>query len=247
VTEATEVKALPAASTGAKDPFLEMIEKVSATPNVNVDTLDRLLQMQERIMMKNAEAEFNNAMRECQSEMKAILANEENPQTRSKYASYERLDRDLRPLYTKHGFAISFNTAPLDGREAVRVLAYVSRGVFTRQYQVDVPADGKGAKGGDVMTKTHAVGSAMSYGSRYLLKFIFNVAISEEDDDGNRAGGKKEPEVDEAGKKLLEACGSMASLEDCWANKLTKDQRRTLIKVRDECKARIKEADKVAS
>lgn len=38
------------------------------------------------------------------------------------------------------------------------------------------------------MTKTHAAGSAMSYGMRYLLKMIFNVAIGEDDDDGNSAG-----------------------------------------------------------
>ena len=48
-----------------------------------------------------------------------------------------------------------------------------------------MPADGKGAKGGDVMTKTHAAGAAMSYGMRYLLKMIFNVAVGEEDKDGN--------------------------------------------------------------
>jgi hypothetical protein len=48
-----------------------------------------------------------------------------------------------------------------------------------------MPADGKGAKGGDVMTKTHATGAAMSYGARYLLKYIFNVAVGEDDNDGN--------------------------------------------------------------
>jgi ribosomal protein L37AE/L43A len=50
-----------------------------------------------------------------------------------------------------------------------------------------MPADGKGAKGNDVMTKTHAAGAAGSYGARYLLKGIFNVAIGENDDDGNGA------------------------------------------------------------
>jgi hypothetical protein len=48
-----------------------------------------------------------------------------------------------------------------------------------------MPTDGKGAKGGDVMTKTHAAGAGMQYGMRYLLKGIFNVAIGEEDKDGN--------------------------------------------------------------
>jgi hypothetical protein len=57
----------------------------------------------------------------------------------------------------------------------------------SRTYQIDMPADGKGAKGGDVMTKTHATGSAVSYGMRYLLKMIFNIAVSDKDDDGNAA------------------------------------------------------------
>jgi hypothetical protein len=37
------------------------------------------------------------------------------------------------------------------------------------------------------MTKTHATGSAVSYGMRYLLKMIFNIAVSDRDDDGNAA------------------------------------------------------------
>ena len=39
------------------------------------------------------------------------------------------------------------------------------------------------------MTKTHALGSATSYGRRYLLKMIFNVIEAAEDDDGNNASG----------------------------------------------------------
>jgi hypothetical protein len=69
----------------------------------------------------------------------------------------------------------------------VCVTCHVShRGGWGADYRIDMPADGKGAKGGDVMTKTHAVGSATQYGMRYLLKMIFNVAIGE-DDDGNAA------------------------------------------------------------
>ena len=35
------------------------------------------------------------------------------------------------------------------------------------------------------MTKTHASGAAQQYGMRYLLKAIFNVAVGEDDRDGN--------------------------------------------------------------
>ncbi len=67
----------------------------------------------------------------------------------------------------------------------LRVFCEVSRGGYSRMYQIDMPSDGKGAKGGDVMTKTHATGAASQYGMRYLLKMIFNVAIGEDDNDGN--------------------------------------------------------------
>ena len=50
-----------------------------------------------------------------------------------------------------------------------------------------MPADGKGAKGGDVMTKTHAAGAAVTYGRRYLLGMIFNITTITKDDDGNSA------------------------------------------------------------
>ena len=58
-----------------------------------------------------------------------------------------------------------------------------------RVYTVDLPADGIGAKGGAVMTRTHAAGSAMTYGRRYLLQLMFNLATGD-DDDGNGAGSR---------------------------------------------------------
>jgi hypothetical protein len=178
------------------DPTLAMIERLVTDPNADVDKLDRLMQMHERVTARSAEAAFNVAISEAQKEMRSVGADASNPQTHSRYASYEALDRALRPIYTKNGFGLSFDTgegAPVD---YVRVLCYVSHTAgHSRTYRADMPADGKGAKGGDVMTKTHAVGSAMSYGMRYLLKMIFNVAVGEDDDDGNKASAKREPEM----------------------------------------------------
>ena len=144
-------------------------------PEIQMDKMERLLDLHERITAKEAEQQFNTAMVGAQSQMGRIAADAVNPQTRSQYASYAQLDRHLRPLYTSYGFF-------------VRVVCYVAHiGGHTRTYHCDIPADGKGAKGGDVMTRTHAVGSGKSYGKRYLLKDIFNVAVGEDDDDGNAA------------------------------------------------------------
>ncbi len=169
--------------------LMDVISRAASDPAIDVAKLERLMGMYERIQAREAEKEFNAGMVAAQRTMRAIATDASNPQTKSKYASYNALDKVLRPIYTNSGFSLSFDTGEA-AENYVRVLCYVSHsGGHSRTYHVDMPADGKGAKGGDVMTKTHAAGAAMSYGSRYLLKLIFNVAVGEQDDDGNGADG----------------------------------------------------------
>lgn len=167
--------------------LLAVIAKAAADPSVDVDKLERLMAMHERFEARKAESAFAEAMTRAQSKIGRVATDRTNSQTRSDYASYAALDRAVRPIYTAEGFALSFDTGRDAPAEMVKVLCYVShKAGHVRTYSVDMPADGKGAKGGDVMTKTHAAGSAMQYGMRYLLKLIFNIAIGK-DDDGNGA------------------------------------------------------------
>lgn len=193
---------LPAIVEGETQALISAIERAASNPKINIEKMRQLLDMQKDIMAQRKEelrehkAElFNGAMAECQAEMRPIAVNAENSQTHSMYADYAQLDRHLRPIYTKHGFSLSFDESDSPKPEHVRVLCYVAhRDGHCRTYRRDMPADGKGAKGGDVMTKTHAIGSAFTYGQRYLLKGVFNVAVGAEDDDGNGAGGGEPPE-----------------------------------------------------
>lgn len=167
---------------------LDLFERLAKDKEVSVEKIERLMALWERGEARKAEQAFNVSMTAAQAAMRPIAADATNPQTRSKYASYAALDRALRPIYTDHGFGLSFDTGDAADDE-VRVLCYATHAQgHSRTYKLDMPADGKGAKGGDVMTKTHATGSALSYGMRYLLKMIFNVAVGEDDDDGNTAG-----------------------------------------------------------
>lgn len=172
--------------------IISVIERAATNPDVDVDKMERLLDMQERILNRNAQMAFNAAMTAAQSEMRRVSTDATNPQTRSQYATYPALDKALRQVYTKHGFSLSFDTGENPPAGYVRVVCHVSHSEgFSRAYHADMPADGLGAKGNAVMTKTHATGSAMSYGMRYLLKMIFNVAIGEDDDDGNTAAAPR--------------------------------------------------------
>lgn len=193
---------------------LNMIERVALDPNTDVEKLDRMLDVQERIMNKQAEMDFFSAMNKAQSEMTRISTDATNPQTKSAYASYAKLDRALRPLYVKHGMSLSFDTEASDIPDHLEIVCYVSHiSGYTKRYSVPMSTSGKGAKGGAVMTETHATGAAMSYGMRYLLKMIFNVAIGEDDNDGNvETPVVASPELDAAVAKIVKAKTEKAML-----------------------------------
>lgn len=200
--------------------LLQVIERAARDPSVDIVKLKELFAMRKEITLEAAEAAFNRAMNAAQAEMRPIAADADNPQTRSRYASYAQLDKALRPIYTKHGFAISYDETDCPKPDYVRVVGYVSHsGGFTRTYRADMPADGKGAKGGDVMTKTHAAGAAKSYGKRYILKDIWNVAVGEDDTDGNAP--KELPQAPEGYERWKADMTALAdegteALQDAW-------------------------------
>lgn len=191
--------------------IFQIIANLANNPSADPDRIERFLAMRDKEIERLAKIDFNEALNDAQSEMERIAADANNPQTKSKYASYGALDRALRPIYTKHGFSVSFDTGEPPHIDYVRVVADVAhRGGFTRQYHVDMPSDGKGARGGDVMTKTHATGAAMTYGMRYLLKMIFNVAVGDDDKDGNiaDAGGAISEEQAVQLRDLIDSVGA---------------------------------------
>jgi hypothetical protein len=169
---------------------------IALNNEAGIDVIERIAALMEKERSKQAEVDFNEAMNRVQKKLTRIAPDLSNPQTKSKYASYAALDKVVRPIYSEEGFSLSFGTEECPHAETVRIVCHVALGGHTRKYQIDMPADGKGAKGGDVMTRTHATGAAISYGSRYLLKSIFNIAVGEEDTDGNLTMGWLDEQLD---------------------------------------------------
>lgn len=173
--------------------LMQVIANAATNPLYDLDRMDRLFAMHRTMEARGEERLFDAAMADAQAEMVGVAADAENLQTKSKYATYYALDKAVRQVYTRHGFALSFSAGETPIPDWVTVKCHVAhKGGHARDYALPMPADGKGAKGGDVMTRTHATGSAASYGMRYLLKMIFNLAVGGpgEDDDGNKAGGE---------------------------------------------------------
>jgi hypothetical protein len=189
------------------------LTRAASDPSTDVDKFERLMKMYFDIENRNAEQAYNVSMTAAQSEIGVVGTNKKNSQTNSKYATYDALDRAVRQIYVKHGFSLSFDTGEGAPADHARVLCRVGHiGGHSRTHHVDMPADGKGAKGGDVMTKTHAAGSAFSYGQRYLLKLIFNIATGE-DDDGNAASVRDRSAGFTAAMAALNACKTLDDIK----------------------------------
>jgi ERF superfamily protein len=179
----------PPAAVQPIDPVLAMIERVARDPTADLEKLQRLLDMRAKVEAEAREHAFNDALAAAQAQMQPIVADAVNSQIGNRYATYAALDRAIRPIYTSHGLALTFTTGATPILDAVEIVAYLIGHGHSRRYSVVMPADGKGARGDDVMSRTHATASAISYGMRQVLRMAFNLAVdATTDDDGNAAG-----------------------------------------------------------
>lgn len=174
----------PADSTAA---ILSVIERAAANPDVDIDKMERLLAMQERVLDRQAEREYNEAMRLVQQECEPIVRKSLNKHTKSKYAALEEIAKNALPIITKHGFSLSFETDDCPRDDHYRFVVEVMHdGGMTKRKRADIPIDDAGPEGKKNKSRTHAFGSTMSYGQRYMTVLAFNLAFT--DDDGNAAG-----------------------------------------------------------
>jgi hypothetical protein len=171
--------------------LIAAIARAASDPNVDVEKMERLFAMHEKMQARQAEQAFSEAMKAAQADMPKVVKDRHNSQTNSDYATLDAINKAITPVYTRHGFSLTFDTedSPLEGH--VRVVCRVlHRDGHSASYSYDTPMDLTGIGGKVNKTPTHARGSAITYGRRYLVLMIFNLTTgAQEDDDGNGAGG----------------------------------------------------------
>lgn len=170
--------------------MVAMMERLATNPDLPVDKLEKLLEMQIRIMGIEAEKEFAAAMARVQSKLPKVKRDRDNDQTGSKYATIESIALAIKPIYTQEGFSMSFSEAPSPKENHVRVVGVLRHrnGHKTEHYR-DVAIDGTGIAGKVNKTMTHAEASSITYGRRYVTCLAFDVSTGD-DTDGNKPGDK---------------------------------------------------------
>ncbi len=176
----------PGAVADYNSSLLEVIAKAARDPNVDIDKMERLLQMQERVSARTAEQEFASAFAQMQPNLPYISARNaivHNGKEIAKYADWPSISRAIAPILCEYGFGLNFsfeNTA--DSVTVTARLKHVSG--HTETNSVTLPSDKSGAK-----NQVQAVGSSLTYGQRYAGCPLVGVVIEGLDDDGHTAGG----------------------------------------------------------
>ena len=168
--------------------FFATIERLSARPDIPVEKIKQIMEMQEHILDRNAKQAFNAAMTQAQSKIKAVVARSDNDQTKSKYANLKTVLVEAAPIYTAEGFSLMFYPLESQKESHQRVgVDIMHKQGHTEQRYGDFAIQTTGIGGKSMMTQIHGEGSAFSYGRRYLTCMIFNIPTGD-DDDGNLAG-----------------------------------------------------------
>jgi len=147
--------------------------------------------------------------------LQAIQKRGWNESTSSHFATSFDIHNTIKPLLEAERMTLSFRPGVSDKPEMVLVIGLLSLGAFEKEYPLEMPADGKGAKGGGIMSRTHATGSALKYAKRYLKDMIFdlNTKGPKDDDDGNGAGLKVSDAIAKTVSELLH-CADMDTLKE---------------------------------
>lgn len=194
---ATSVEKMPLAPLQNESAtILNMIERMALSPEIDPERVERFMAMYERMEAQKAQKAFFAAFSAAQAEMPQVARDADNEQTKSKYARYETISDAIQPVITKHGFSMTYGEGDSPKENHLRITCTLMHEAgHAKEYHADIPLDMYGMKGNPNKTGTHAYGSTKSYGRRYLKLDIWDIAVKNEDDDGNAAGGEAEPDV----------------------------------------------------
>lgn len=173
--------------------FLSLMQQALTTPNMDMSILKDMLAMQKEVMAQQAIIDFNNDFSEMSKEIPVIAHTKKSYSTT--YTPLEDIVNIVRPILSKYGFSISFNnTQETQGFVKVTCqLRHKAGHMIENMLILPTEAVTKG------MNAMQAIGAAISYGKRYTLCGILNIATTADDDNDGFATNAK---IESSKKKL---------------------------------------------
>ena len=179
------------------DPFLAMISHAASDPNFDIEKMRQLVGIRNEELARQARVAFDGAFAEMQPKLPVIDRNgrieirkkdkdgERNGdvQQSSAYALWADIKDACNPFMLEHGFGISFRPkTTADGKIVVTCILSHRGGHREESDSIPMQHDSTGSK-----NAVQAVGSSLSYGTRYMGIMMLGIVSKEHDDDGNKS------------------------------------------------------------
>ncbi len=160
---------------------LPRLFEMALTNKVDVTVIERLMDLNERMLARQAEEDFNKAMAEFQAECPIIdkprAVAGKNGQTMYHFAPLDYILVQTRELRDRHGFTHSFDSKTDKG--SVKATCIVThRGGHKRTSEFEIPA----IAASSAMNAAQAHASALSYAKRYAFLGAYGIQTGEDDD-----------------------------------------------------------------
>lgn len=162
--------------------IFQIIERAARDPNVDIDKMQRLMEMHDKVQATRAKTAYAAAFAEMQPDLPEII--EHGKSNNGSYALWEDINDRIKPVLSAHGFGISFRCGR-DGANVTVTAVLSHREGHSEETMMLLPLDTSGNK-----NAVQAVGSSTSYGKRYTAAALLNLTSRGEDDDGKKGGGK---------------------------------------------------------
>lgn len=160
--------------------IMAVIERVATNPEADIAKLEKMLDMQERILDRNAKQAFTADLAQMQIELPRVVEHGKG-HNNAKYALLEDINDAIRPTLHKYGFAVTFRVKQEgSGINVTTVLSH--REGHSEETSIFLAPDTSGSK-----NAVQSVGSTISYGKRYGLCAMLNISTGD-DTDGETVG-----------------------------------------------------------
>lgn len=188
----TKTATLPIQSKPITATPMEILDRAISN-SASIETLDRLMALQERWEKNQARKAFDEAIAAAKAELKPVIRNRQGHNNK-RYADFAAIAMAVDPIISKHGLSYRFRSEQGDRINVTCILSH--RDGHFEETTLSGPTDATGNK-----NAIQAIGSTLTYLQRYSLIQMLGLAAAN-DDDGNAGGSNLI--TDEQAKQLTD-------------------------------------------
>lgn len=152
---------------------MEMVAHAVAN-GAGIETLERLMALQERWEAGQARRAFDEAVSEAKASIGPVAKNATGHNAK-KYADFASIARTVDPILSRVGLSYRFRTEQGDRISVTCILSH--KGGHSEETTLTGPADSSGNK-----NAIQAIGSTLTYLQRYTLVQMLGLAAADDDD-----------------------------------------------------------------